>query len=113
MTNSWSFLYDELYGDDKMNYSPDLPTDINITTGLSTESCYTTDYCVDTTEFESITLNTADFDTSAFSVPESSVCNDTPIRVDTDPYPTIGTTNPWVYESPDGGATVTRRNKDP
>ena len=105
MTNSWSLLYDELYGEDTM------PEDkIEITTGVgNTASTVTTDYCVDTTDFEPISIDTTALNDMITNVPESANSEDTihiSTKTDKDTY---------IYESPDGGKTVTRRgmNSDP
>jgi len=56
MINSWSLLYDELYGDDEMNTS-------DFTVGLSTESFGDNSYYIDTSGIENITIDTSNYDT--------------------------------------------------
>ena len=55
MINSWSLLYDELYGDDEMNTS-------DFTVGLSTESFSDTSYYIDPGTIENITIDTSNYD---------------------------------------------------
>ena len=103
MTNSWSLLYDELYGEDTM------PEDkIEITTGVGNTASYTTGTVGDF-EFDNISINTAECPEgiSVTNVPQSSNSEDT-IHISTK-------SEPYIYESPDGGKTVTRRgmNSDP
>ena len=98
MTNSWSLLYDEIYGDETMTEDK-----IEITTGVgNTASTVTTDYCVDTTDFEHISIDTNAFNDTITNVPESANSEDT-INISTKPDST------YIFESPDGGTTVTRR----
>ena len=105
MTNSWSLLYDEIYGDEPMTEDK-----IDIITGAgNTASTVTTDYCVDTTDFEHISIDTTTLNDMITNVPESANSEDTihiSTKTDKDTY---------IYESPDGGKTVTRRgmNSDP
>jgi len=82
MINAWSLLYDEIYGDDEMspcktNHNDD---DIVITTVGSgnTASADTHTYCVDTTNFADIQIDTSafdvvDYDVSQFTVAEEPV----------------------------------------
>ena len=56
MINSWSLLYDELYGDDEMNTS-------NFTVGVSTESFGDNAYFIDPGNIENITIDTSNYDT--------------------------------------------------
>jgi len=58
MINSWSLLYDELYGDDEMNTS-------DFTVGVSTESFGDNTYYIDPGTIENITIDTSNYD--AFS----------------------------------------------
>ena len=102
MTNSWSLLYDELYGEDTM------PEDkIEITTGAgNTANLYPIREDVPPDLWgapipENISINTSEFSNQVFNVPESSNTEES-ISIKT-------TDDPWVYESPDGGDTVTRR----
>ena len=105
MTNSWSLLYDEIYGDETMTEDK-----IEITTGAgNTAATVTTDYCVDTTDFEHISIDTTALNDMITNVPESVNSEDTiniSTKTDKDTY---------IFESPDGGKTVTRReiNSDP
>ena len=105
MTNSWSLLYDEIYGDETMTEDK-----IEITTGAgNTAATVTTDYCVDTTDFEHISIDTTTLNDMITNVPESVNSEDTihiSTKTDKDTY---------IFESPDGGKTVTRRgmNSDP
>ena len=104
MTNSWSLLYDEIYGDEPMTEDK-----IDITTGVgNTASTVTTDYKVDLDSFENISINTGECPEGIFNIPESVNSEDT-IHITTTADPT------YIYESPDGGTTVTRReiNSDP
>ena len=97
MTNSWSLLYDELYGEDTM------PEDkIEITTGVGNTASYTTGTVGDF-EFDNISINTAECPEgiSVTNIPQSSNSEDT-IHISTK-------SEPYIYESPDGGKTVTRR----
>ena len=85
MTNSWSLLYDEIYGEDTMT------EDIRITS-------------LESDEYDIITGTD---NTGVVNVPQSSFTEDT-IHISTN-------SEPFIYESPDGGETVTRRriNSDP
>jgi len=63
MINSWSLLYDEIYGDDKMSpCSLDHQHDDEITIGLSTAS--STTFSVDAPPIENITIDTSNYHTS-------------------------------------------------
>ena len=55
MINSWSLLYDELYGDDEMNTS-------DFTVGVSTESFGDSSYYIDPGTIENITIDTSNYD---------------------------------------------------
>ena len=55
MINSWSLLYDELYGDDEMNTS-------DYTVGVSTESFGDNSYYIDPGNIENITIDTSNYD---------------------------------------------------
>ena len=106
MTNSWSLLYDELYGEDTM------PEDkIEITTGAGNTASYTTGTVGDF-EFDNISINTAECPEgiSVTNIPQSVHTEDT-IHIST----ASSDTSSYIYESPDGGKTVTRRgiNSDP
>jgi len=111
MTNSWSLLYDEIYGEDTMT------EDIRITSLESDEydpivgsgntaATFITDYNdgVDLNSFDNISINTAECPEgiSVTNIPQSSNSEDT-IHISTK-------SKPYIYESPDGGKTVTRRD---
>jgi len=82
MVNAWSLLYDEIYGDDEMSpCSTDhvyYDSDQDLVVGLNTASVDTNTYCVDTTNFADIKIDTSAFDLSGvdFTVPpyEESIC---------------------------------------
>ena len=105
MTNSWSLLYDELYGEDTM------PEDkIEITTGAGNTASYTTGTVGDF-EFDNISINTVE-------CPEGIEVTNVPQSANTEDSIHISTASAdssFIYESPDGGKTVTRRgmNSDP
>ena len=104
MTNSWSLLYDEIYGDEPMTEEK-----IDIITGAgNTASTFNTDYNVDS--FENISINTGECPEGieVTNVPQSANTEDT-IHISTKD------SNNYIFESPDGGKTVTRRgiNSDP
>jgi len=111
MTNSWSLLYDEIYGEDTMT------EDIRITSLESDEydpivgsgntaATFITDYNdgVDLNSFDNISINTAECPEgiSVTNIPQSSNSEDT-IHISTKADST------YIFESPDGGKTVTRR----
>ena len=79
MINSWSLLYDELYGDDEMNTS-------EYTVGLSTESFDTGGYYIDSSGIENITIDTSNYD--AFAGLGTDTIFSTGIGSDSDLYPT-------------------------
>ena len=56
MINSWSLLYDELYGDDEMNTS-------DFTVGVSTESFGDNTFFIDPGDIDNITIDTSNYDT--------------------------------------------------
>ena len=58
MINSWSLLYDELYGDDEMNTS-------DFTVGVSTESFGDNTFFIDPGTIENITIDTSNYDAVA------------------------------------------------
>ena len=60
MVNSWSLLYDEIYGDDKMSPCKTDHIDDDFLVGLSTASADNTLYTVDTSNFDSVSINTAE-----------------------------------------------------
>ena len=66
MVNAWSLLYDEIYGDDEMSpCSTDhvyYDSDQDLVVGLNTASADTNTYCVDTTNFADIKIDTSAFD---------------------------------------------------
>ena len=99
MTNSWSLLYDEIYGDEPMTDDK-----IDIITGAGNTASYTTGTIGDF-EFDNISINTAECPEgiSVTNIPQSSNSEDTihiSTKTDKDTY---------IFESPDGGKTVTRR----
>jgi len=105
MTNSWSLLYDEIYGDEPMTDDK-----IDIITGAgNTASIVTTDYNVDVDSFENISINTGECPEGITNVPLSSNIDDN-ISIKTN-LPE-STDDPWIYESPDKGVTVTRRKSN-
>ena len=140
MTNSWSLLYDEIYGDESMTEDMRITSlesdEYDIITGTgNTASTFTTHYCSDPTDFEHISIGgSADVyptredvpsdlwgvpipegikvttgNIGVTNVPQSANSEDT-LHITTSP------TDPkFIYESPDGGKTVTRRgiNSDP
>ena len=107
MTNSWSLLYDEIYGDETMTEDK-----IEITTGAgNTAATVTTGYNVDLDSFENLSINTGECPEGieVTNVPQSAHIEDT-IHIST-----ASADSSFIYESPDGGKTVTRRfmNSDP
>ena len=105
MTNSWSLLYDEIYGDEPMTDDK-----IDTITGAGNTASYTTGTVGDFDSFENISINTGECPEGieVTNVPQSVNTEDT-IHISTESDPT------FIYESPDGGKTVTRRgiNSDP
>ena len=114
MINAWSLAYDVLNGtldehfptmtDDKNKITPQESDEydpiISVGSG-NTASVFTTDFCVDPFENVEFTVDTSNYETVNFSTDTLNLtlpdgCHD----IDQDP---------WIYESPDGGATVTRR----
>jgi hypothetical protein len=100
MTNSWSLLYDEIYGEDTMT------EDIRITSLESDEYDPIVNFTVgagNTADTIHITTTGAitDFNSEVFNVPQE-INTEEPICIKTND-------DPWVYESPDNGSTVTRR----
>ena len=107
MINAWSLLYDELYEDDEMSEetfnvgagNTASAGDINLD-DITNISINTSDYTVDFDGLENDvvyagdTLGSSGYETLNITMPDG--CHD----IDQDP---------WIYESPDGGATVTRR----
>ena len=112
MTNSWSLLYDEIYGDETMTEDK-----IEITTGAgNTANVYPAREDVPPDLWgvpipENISINTTECPEGieVTNVPQSVNSEDT-IHIRTSPPDTN-----FIYESPDGGNTVTRRpiNSDP
>ena len=124
MTNSWSLLYDEIYGDEPMTDDK-----IDIITGAGNTASYTTGTVGDFDSFENISIGgSADVyptredvpsdlwgvpipenvkvttgNIGVTNVPQSANSEDT-IHIRTSPPDTD-----FIYESPDGGKTVTRR----
>ena len=109
MTNSWSLLYDEIYGDEPMTDDK-----IEITTGVgNTANVYPTREDVPSDLWgvpipENISINTVECPEGieVTNVPQSANSEDT-IHIRTSPPDTD-----FIYESPDGGKTVTRRPID-
>ena len=119
MINAWSLLYDEIYGDDEMSPCKTDHIDDDFLVGLSTASADNTLYTVDTSNFDSVSINTAesddfitiaggentvyDFSGVDFTVPlyeepvVSSVNLDDITFIDT-PTPGIQTDNPRKYK---------------
>ena len=60
MVNAWSLLYDEIYGDDEMSPCKTDHIDDDFLVGLSTASADNTVYTVDTSNFDSVSINTAE-----------------------------------------------------
>ena len=60
MINAWSLLYDEIYGDDEMSPCKTDHIDDDFLVGLSTASADNTLYTVDTSNFDSVSINTAE-----------------------------------------------------
>ena len=60
MINAWSLLYDEIYGDDEMSPCKTDHIDDDFLVGLSTASADNTVYTVDTSNFDSVSINTAE-----------------------------------------------------
>ena len=58
MINAWSLLYDEIYGDDEMSPCKTDHIDDDFLVGLSTASADNTLYTVDTSNFDSVSINT-------------------------------------------------------
>ena len=112
MINSWSLLYDEIYGDDEMSpCKTDHVEDNTVFTVGSgnTASADSTTYSIDTTNYSDIKIDTSAFDTVDydlsgvdFTVPpyEEPICTanlDDIIFTDT-PTPGIETDNPRKYK---------------
>ena len=122
MINAWSLLYDEIYGDDEMSPCKTNHIDDDLVVGWSTASASTNFYTVDTSNFDTIGINTAetddfitiaggqntfydfdglDYDVSQFTVPEKSVVssvNFDHITFTDTPTPGIETDNPRKYK---------------
>ena len=121
MVNSWSLLYDEIYGDDKMSPCKTDHIDDDFLVGLSTASADTNVFTVDTSNFDTVSINTTetddfitiaggdcaydfdglDYDVSQFTVPEKSVVssvNFDHITFTDPPTPGIQTDNPRKYK---------------
>ena len=76
MVNAWSLLYDEIYGDDEMSpCSPDHQIDdINIAVGSgNTAAADTYTYCVDTTNFADIKIDTSALDNEHLTISSDSL----------------------------------------
>ena len=122
MINAWSLLYDEIYGDDEMSPCKTDHIDDDFLVGLSTASADNTVYTVDTSNFDSVSINTTesddfititggentvydfddlDYDVSQFTVSEESVVsavNFDHITFTDPPTPGIQTDNPRKYK---------------
>jgi len=133
MTNSWSLLYDEIYGDESMTEDIRITSlesdEYDIITGTgNTASTVTTNYCSDPTDFEHISIGGSaevyptreDVPSDLWGVPipenvkvttgninitnvPQSANSEDTIHIRTSPPDTD-----FIYESPDG-KTVTRR----
>jgi len=109
MTNSWSLLYDEIYGDEPMTDDK-----IDIITGAgNTANVYPAREDIPPDLWgvpipENISINTTECPEGieVTNVPQSVNSEDT-IHIRTSPPDTD-----FIYESPDGGKTVTRRPID-
>ena len=84
MINSWSLLYDELYGDDEMNTS-------DFTVGVSTESLGDNTFFIDPGTMENITIDTSNYDAVA------GLGTDTTFIGGTELYPTATFVTDSVY----------------
>ena len=60
MVNSWSLLYDEIYGDDEMSPCKTDHIDDDFLVGLSTASADTNVFTVDTSNFDNVSINTSE-----------------------------------------------------
>ena len=89
MINSWSLLYDELYGDDEMNTS-------DFTVGVSTESIGDNTYFIDPGTIENITIDTSNYDAFA------GLGTDTTFIGGTDLYPTATFIDPDLTFNSEG-----------
>ena len=122
MINAWSLLYDEIYGDDEMSPCKTDHIDDDFLVGLSTASADNTVYTVDTSNFDSVSINTTesddfitiaggentvydfddlDYDVSQFTVSEESVVssvNFDHITFTDTPTPGIESNNPRKYK---------------
>ncbi len=122
MINAWSLLYDEIYGDDEMSPCKTDHIDDDFLVGLSTASAGTNVFTVDTSNFDNVSINTAesddfitiaggentvydfddlDYDVSQFTVSEESVVsavNFDHITFTDPPTPGIQTDNPRKYK---------------
>ena len=122
MINAWSLLYDEIYGDDEMSPCKTDHIDDDFLVGLSTASADTNVFTVDTSNFDNVSINTAesddfitiaggentvydfddlDYDVSQFTVTEEPICTTTHLDdlvfADT-PTPGIESNNPRKYK---------------
>ena len=77
MVNAWSLLYDEIYGDDEMSpCSTDhvyYDSDQDLVVGLNTASADTNTYCVDTTNFADIKIDTSALDNEHLTISSDSL----------------------------------------
>jgi hypothetical protein len=101
MINAWSLLYDEIYGDDEMTDNTITPQESDeydpiVTVGSgNTASVFNTSFSVDPTEDINISIDTSDYTTGSVNFDTLNL--------------TVPDPDSWIYESPDGGETVTRR----
>ena len=68
MVNSWSLLYDEIYGDDKMSPCKTDHIDDDFLVGLSTASADTNVFTVDTSNFDNVSINTNIFNRGCINI---------------------------------------------
>ena len=62
MINAWSLLYDEIYGDDEMSPCSTDHIDDDFMVGLSTASAGPNVFTVDTSNFDTVSINTTETD---------------------------------------------------
>ena len=121
MTNSWSLLYDEIYGDESMTdnnrvtpQESDEYDPIHITTSdpnINIGTIYSVPPNLDTTDYitgigtdQDLYLNTnsSSFATCSDGITIGEMAGTFDLHMPEN-------NDPWIYESPDGGETVTRR----
>ena len=101
MVNSWSLLYDEIYGDDEMSPCKTGHIDDEILVGLSTDSADNTVYSVDTSNFDNISidgLSGVDFTVPPYEEPIVSSVNFDHITFTDTPKPGIEVDCPRKYK---------------